>query len=120
DHLGHVRESARAVVEPHALALVPGQAPALHRGPVRGVADDRAVTDRNLREVVPVARPLARRDVSVDQIQIEVPVVVEIAELRAPAPAAEIDAETRGEILELDDPSRPSSPSCPSRPTCPS
>ena len=84
-----------AVVDPDLLLLIARQAPAVHRRPVLRVADDRAMPPAIFGEVVPVARPLAGRDVAVDQIEVEHAVVVQIAELRAQAPAAEIDAQAR-------------------------
>src|SRR5262249_22519625 len=62
DHLRHIRESTEAVIHPHPLSLVPGQASAVHGRPVLRVADDGAVSDGDLRKVVPVAGPLAGGD----------------------------------------------------------
>ena len=50
-------------------------------------------------EVVPVAAALVGGDVAVGQVEVLRAVVVQVAELRAPAPAAEVDAEARRQVL---------------------
>ena len=66
------------------------------------IGDDRGVAARHLREIVPVAAVAIRRDIAVGQIEIEVPIVVQIAELRAETPAAEFDAHGARQIFILE------------------
>src|SRR5690606_28507371 len=73
-----------------------------HGRPVHGIHDDATMPDGNFGEVVPVAGAVACRHVTVGQIQVERAVVVEVAELRTPAPSPQVDAEHRGKVLVLD------------------
>ena len=114
--LRDVGEVAEAVVDPDALALIAGEAAALHRRPVGSVADDRAVPDGNHGEVVPVAAALPGRDVSVDQIDILRAVVVQIAELRSPTPAAR---STPIAVAMFSNSGRPDPPAWAPRDRCP-
>ena len=102
DGVGDVDELARAVVEPNALLLVAGVAAAVDGGPVIGVGDDGGVAARDLGEVVPVAALAVERNVAVGEVEIEGAVVVEVAELGAEAPAAQLDAEVAGHVLVAD------------------
>ena len=104
DHLGDVDEAAGAVVDPDLLLLIAGQAARAHRRPVLRVGDDDLVAAGDLRVVVPVAVVLRRRDVAVGEVEVEEAVVVEIAELRAEAPAAELDAHRARHVLVLRQP----------------
>ena len=53
-------------------------------------------------EVIPVTSIAVERNVAVGQEQIEIAVVVEVAELRAEAPAAELDANIARQIFILE------------------
>src|SRR5262245_19834687 len=101
DDLRDLLELARAVVDPYFLLLITRQAAVVHRGPVLRVGNDRRVAARYFRVVVPVAGVPVRRDVAVDQIDVLIAVVVQVAELRAPAPSAELDAELARQVVEL-------------------
>src|SRR5687768_16620441 len=60
DNLGDVGEAAGAIVHPHALPFVAGEAAAAHRRPVLRVRDDAAVPAGDYAEVVPVILPVRR------------------------------------------------------------
>src|SRR5262245_42275711 len=101
DDLRDLFELARAVVDPNPLLLIARQAAVVHRGPVLRVGADRRVAGRHFRVVVPVADVPVRRDVTVDQIDVLIAVVVQVAELRPPAPSAKLDAEVARQVVEL-------------------
>src|SRR5262245_54375145 len=101
DDLRDLLELARAVVDPDLLLLIARQAAVVHRRPVLRVGDDRGVAARHFRIVVPVTGVPVRRDIAVDQVDVLIPVVVQIAELRSPAPAADLDAQVARQIVEL-------------------
>jgi hypothetical protein len=69
--------------------------------PVLRVRDHELVPARDLRVVVPVVRLLRGADVAVREVEVRVAVVVEVAPLRAEAPAAEVDAHGRRHVLVL-------------------
>src|SRR5262245_28486875 len=101
DDLRDLFELARAVVDPDPLLLIARQAAVVHRGPVPRVGDDRRVAARDFRVVVPVAGVPVRRDIAVDQIDVLIAVVVQIAELRPPAPPADFYAEVARQVVKL-------------------
>ncbi len=103
DRLGDLGELPRAVVEPDLLLLVAREALALHRRPVLGVGDDRAVAaGDHARTRTSSSSPRLGRDVAVGQEQVLSAVVVQVAELRPEAPAAQLDAQRVGEVLVLE------------------
>ena len=73
------------------LGLIAGQAAPFHGRPVLGVTDDGTVPSGNLGKVVPIASVAIERNVAVGQVQIERAIIVQVAELRAEAPAAQVD-----------------------------
>ena len=102
NRLRHVKELPGAIVEPHAFLLIARQTATFHRWPVLRIGDDRGVATRHLREIVPVISFSIRRDIAIGQIQIEVPIVVQVAKLRAKTPAAELDAHGARQIFILE------------------
>src|SRR4029079_11563028 len=92
-------EAAGAVVDPDSLRLIAGEAAVTHRGPVRRVLNHDLMSPSDLRIVIPVALTARRGDVAVHEIQIEKAIVVQIAELRAEAPASEVDAHGARDVL---------------------
>src|SRR5438045_2919992 len=80
-----------------------GKAAAVEGRPVLRVADDRAVTAGDFREVVPITPLSVERDVTVGQIEIQRAVVVQIAELSAEAPPAQLDAEVTRDVFVFRD-----------------
>jgi hypothetical protein len=96
--LRYVFEFAGAIVHPHLLLLIAREAAAGEGGPVRSIADDGAVTARDFGKVIPVAARPRQRDIAVLEEQVEVAVVVQVAELGSKAPAAELDSEVTREI----------------------
>src|SRR5689334_8990770 len=102
DGLRHVHKLTGAVVDPNSLLLITRQAASIHRGPLRGVGNDRRVAAGDLREVVPVVLISIKGDVTIDEIEIERAVVIQIAKLRAETPAADLDVHRAREIIVLD------------------
>ena len=84
--LGNIHEPSSTGVQQHARALVPRETRAADRRPVLGVLEDVALRPSDLGHRIPVVAPRVRRDESVRHDQIEQPVVVQVAELRAPRP----------------------------------
>src|SRR5262245_10520016 len=101
DDLRDLFELSRAVVDPDLFLLVTRQTAVVHRRPVLRVGDDRRVAARYFRIVVPVTGVPVRRDITIDQVDVLIAIVVQIAELRAPAPAADLDAQVASQVVEL-------------------
>src|SRR5262249_54115517 len=101
DDLRDLFELASAVIDPNLLLLIAREAAVVHRRPVLRVGDDTLVAASYFRIVVPVATVPVRRDVSVDQINVLIAIVVQIAKLRAPTPAADFNAEVARQVVEL-------------------
>src|SRR5262249_58236649 len=51
--------------------------------------------------VVQIIAAPVRRDVTVDQVDVLIPVVIQVAELRPPTPPAKLDAEGARQVVEL-------------------
>src|SRR5215510_3100189 len=102
NRLRYVKELPGTIVEPHAFLLIPRQTAALHRWPVLRIGNDGGVAARHFREIVPVAAVTIRRDIAVRQIEVEVPVVVQVAELCTETPAAEFYPHGACEIVILE------------------
>ena len=90
---GDVLELSRSVVNPDALLLVAGEAAPVEGRPVPGISDDGAVAGGHFGKIVPVAPTAIERDVAVGEEEINVAIVIQIAELSSEAPAAQFDTE---------------------------
>src|SRR5262249_23379559 len=79
DDLRDLFELSRAVVDPDLFLLVTRQTAVVHRRSVLRVGDDRRVAARYFRIVVPVTGVSVRRDITIDQVDVLIAIVVQIA-----------------------------------------
>src|SRR5579875_2521701 len=85
--LSHLGKVAGAITKPDALLFIAGEASPVHGRPVGRIRDNGAIGSCHLIKFVPVALVTFSRIEAVGKIEVEVAVVIEVAELRPKAPA---------------------------------
>src|SRR2546422_8283548 len=96
--LSDIDEAVAAAVDQHAGSLVAGEARVPDRRPVFRVLEDVALRAGDLRHRVPIVAARVGRDETVHDDEVHQPIVIQIAELRAPCRSEEHTSELQSRL----------------------